>query len=362
MNADSTQFTFHLHKGVKFHNVAPVKGREFTSEDVKAQLSSATGRRRHRRTSGRWSRRCEFPDKYTASSSSISRVADFPHEHRGVVAHGCAEIIADLELLDEQGDRHRAVPPAGVDPEGALGLRQAPRLLREGAAIHRPRRSPSSKTTPPCSGAGFLTNNWFILDRRATKTTRGHAREGRTTRCTTSADERVGTNTNGIHFQMKNPKFQDVRVRRACSMGIDRVEWDARSVQRRGRRVLGAPDSVALHPRDAADAGYAGRSGTSSTPAEASKLLQAAGYTAANKLSMDMPVWYARNEYSRDADADARQASRRSSSSFRQVDNPTAVQMLNDRNFEDTMNITWGPPGLLRRPGRCTRSTTRRAA
>jgi ABC-type transport system substrate-binding protein len=28
----------------------------------------------------------------------------------------------------------------------------------------------------------------------------------------------------------------------------------------------------------------------------------------------------------------------------RQVDNPTAVQMLNDRNYEDTMNITFGPP------------------
>ena len=27
-----------------------------------------------------------------------------------------------------------------------------------------------------------------------------------------------------------------------------------------------------------------------------------------------------------------------------QVDNPTAVQMLNDRNYEDTMNVTWGPP------------------
>jgi ABC-type oligopeptide transport system substrate-binding subunit len=26
------------------------------------------------------------------------------------------------------------------------------------------------------------------------------------------------------------------------------------------------------------------------------------------------------------------------------VDNPTAVQMLNDRNFEDTMNTTFGPP------------------
>ena len=27
-----------------------------------------------------------------------------------------------------------------------------------------------------------------------------------------------------------------------------------------------------------------------------------------------------------------------------EVDNPTAVQMLNDRNYEDTMNVTYGPP------------------
>src|SRR5206468_1625457 len=30
---DSTQFTFHMRKGIKTHNVAPTNGREYTSED-----------------------------------------------------------------------------------------------------------------------------------------------------------------------------------------------------------------------------------------------------------------------------------------------------------------------------------------
>src|SRR5687767_881306 len=35
VSADAKTFTFHLRKGVKFANIAPVNGREFTSADVK---------------------------------------------------------------------------------------------------------------------------------------------------------------------------------------------------------------------------------------------------------------------------------------------------------------------------------------
>src|SRR5712691_3696783 len=40
-----------------------------------------------------------------------------------------------------------------------------------------------------------------------------------------------GVNVTGFHFQMKNPKWQDIRVRRAFSLGVDRKGFaDARYI------------------------------------------------------------------------------------------------------------------------------------
>ncbi len=43
ISKDGLTYTFKLHEGVKFHNVAPVNGREFTSEDAKYSLLRITG-------------------------------------------------------------------------------------------------------------------------------------------------------------------------------------------------------------------------------------------------------------------------------------------------------------------------------
>jgi ABC-type transport system substrate-binding protein len=152
----------------------------------------------------------------------------------------------------------------------------------------------------------------------------------------------VGTNTSGMHFQMKNQRFQDIRVRRAISVALDRVEWDAArySGEGGGYSILPVPWPYIYDTRPTLE-----QQGEwyQFDAAKASQLLQAAGYTATNKLSFDAPAWYARNEYAEimkpmlDAipEVDFRP---------RIVDNPTAVQMLNDRNYEDTMNVTYGPP------------------
>src|SRR5690606_41001528 len=39
-NDDTTQFTFHIREGAKFHNVEPVNGRVLTAEDVMASFRS----------------------------------------------------------------------------------------------------------------------------------------------------------------------------------------------------------------------------------------------------------------------------------------------------------------------------------
>ena len=97
-------------------------------------------------------------------------------------------------------------------------------------------------------------------------------------------------------------------------------------------------------------------------PEEASQLLQAAGYTATNKLGRRMrrsgtSVSSTRRSWCRctskipeiDIQRSARSTTRRPCS------------MLNDRNFEATMNVTLGRP-RTRWTSRSTRSTTRRAA
>ena len=71
-NDDATQFTFHLRQGVKFHNVEPVSGREFTSDDVRASIEryQAGG---VQRTSSAKSSRLRRPTTTRSSSTSASR-------------------------------------------------------------------------------------------------------------------------------------------------------------------------------------------------------------------------------------------------------------------------------------------------
>jgi peptide/nickel transport system substrate-binding protein len=144
-----------------------------------------------------------------------------------------------------------------------------------------------------------------------------------------------------MHFQMKNPRFQDVRVRRALSVAIDRKEWDsARALQGGAYSILPVPWPYVHESRPT---GESQGPWYQFDPTEASKMLQAAGYTASNKLSIDAPMWYSRLDYNEILKP---QYNKIPEIDFkpRQVDNPTAVQMLNDRNYEDTMNMTYGPP------------------
>lgn len=58
---------------------------------------------------------------------------------------------------------------------------------------------------------------------------------------------------------------------------------------------------------------------------------------------MDAPVCYSRTEYNEIIKPMYAKIPELSFN-VRVVDNPTAVQLLNDRAYEDTMNVTWGPP------------------
>ncbi len=340
VNADATQFTFHLRKGVKFHNVAPVNGREFTSDDVKASYEryAAAGVQKDV-----WSvvASAEFPDKYTAIFKLNQPLSDFPTTIAAWSHMDAREIIADAELLKSKAigtgpflqqtwtPKERSVFTRNPDyfESGLPFVDQVITVVQDDVAVQR---------------AGYLTDNWFNWTPRDEPDAQDMLAKGPKDSVSHKSPGVIGTNTTGIHFQMKNPKFQDIRVRRAFSMAIDRAEWDA-------ARYAGEGGGYSIMPipwpyiHDTRPTLESQGQYYQFNPTEASKLMQAAGYSATNKLTLDAPVWYSRAEY-REIMKPMLDKIPEFDFKPRQVDNPTAVQMLNDRNYEDTMNVTYGPP------------------
>ncbi|MDP2326685.1 MAG: ABC transporter substrate-binding protein [Dehalococcoidia bacterium] len=155
-----------------------------------------------------------------------------------------------------------------------------------------------------------------------------------------------GANVNGFHFQMKNPTWQDERVRRAFSMAIDRPEWAAArfgiDAEASGNGYSTGPMAWKVLHDEVPDLSTQGP-WYQYNPAEAAALLTAAGYSKDNQITTELTAWYARNDWGEIMVPSLNQMPQ-INATFRQVDNPTAVTLLNERNFTDITNITWGPP------------------
>jgi peptide/nickel transport system substrate-binding protein len=340
VNSDLTVFTFHLRKGAKFHNVAPVNGREFTSADVKASIEryKAGGVQKDV-----WEpvSSVETPDAYTVKITLSEPIGDFPRNIAAWSHMDAKELVDAPDVLRQKAigtgpfvqqewtPKERSVFKRNPDyfENGYPFVDQIISVIQEDTAVWR---------------AGFITNNfmeWSARDRDDAEEMMKRGGDLAMLKYTTAQ----GVNTSGFHFQMKNPKFQDVRVRRAFSLAMDRKEFDlARYLGEGGGYSKGPIPWQVLYnqlPTLESQGQWLGYN-----QAEASKLLQAAGYSASNKLTVDAPVWYGRAEYQQIIKP---QYDKIPELEFkvRVVDNPTAVQMLNDRNYEDTMNVTWGPPG-----------------
>ncbi|MDO9445075.1 MAG: hypothetical protein Q7K37_07130, partial [Dehalococcoidia bacterium] len=77
----------------------------------------------------------------------------------------------------------------------------------------------------------------------------------------------------------------------------------------------------------------------------ASKMMQAAGYTADNPLTDEVVSWYTRQEMAELIIPAINQNLPEINLTFRQIDNPTHVTVMSDRNFEGIVGFLWGPPG-----------------
>ncbi|MFN8639118.1 MAG: ABC transporter substrate-binding protein [Dehalococcoidia bacterium] len=190
--------------------------------------------------------------------------------------------------------------------------------------------------------AGYLTNNFF--DWAAPEDTDAKDMQQKTTDSVRYMYDGVqGSNSNVFRFQMNNPVLQDPRIRRAISMSIDRAAYNESRAELNGGFAKPSISWQVLFDKQPklADEGpwY------QFNPAEASKMLQAAGYTKEKPLSFEMTGFYLSGFYQfTQSVLPTINKTPELAIKYREVDNPTAVVLLNDRKFEWATGMTFGPP------------------
>jgi len=90
-------------------------------------------------------------------------------------------------------------------------------------------------------------------------------------------------------------------------------------------------------------------------------MMQAAGFTADNRLEVEMQSWYSRTELNSIMIPGINQSLPEVNISFREIDNPTHVTIMSDRNFDAVVGFLWAHRGTRWTSG-STRSSTPRAA
>lgn len=340
VNADSTVFTFHLRRGVKFHNVAPVNGRELTSADVKATFERYKTGGAQKDVFGEVAS-FETPDDFTFVVKLNQPLVDFPRNVAAWSHVDAREMVADPKFLGEHAiGTGPFIQQEWVKKERSVFIRN-PDYFEKGLPF-LDRVITVVQNDTATLRAGYKTNNFF---------TAGAADEDEGKQLMREVPDSVqiiyergqGSNSNVFRFQLKNPVLQDPRIRRAISMGVDREGYSAATGQ--DNDGFSAP-SIAWQflfdkrPTLASQGPWMQRN-----LAEAGKLLAAAGYTPQNPLSFEMTGWYISNSYRFvDIQLPAINQVPGLNVKYRQVDNPTAVLLLNDRNFEWATGMTFGPP------------------
>ncbi len=217
-NKDFRVWTFKLRQGVKWHNVPPLNGREFVAADVKycfeAYAKEGVQAFTFQEIEG-----IETPDKHTVRVHLKAPNTMFPQNLAEAVA-----IMFSKEVLEEDGDLKKRM--IGTGP---YVLKEHNRKVKAVLARHpdyfekgRPYVDEYHILSTPDDAtrkAAFRTGQSDILAVAA-------ASEVETIRKTNpnvqAMEYRSGQTPFGLALAQDKPPFNDVRVRRAISMAVDR--------------------------------------------------------------------------------------------------------------------------------------------
>jgi peptide/nickel transport system substrate-binding protein len=279
---DPQTYVFKLHPGVKFHNIAPVNGRELLAEDVRYSYERF-------RTTGVWTEsfkvidRIDVTDKTTVTIKLKEPAAYFL---TSPLAEN-ATLIQPRELVEADGDlKKRAI---GTGPLVLKEFTPKTRIIWE--------RHPEYFI----KGRPYMDRmEWAIIPDTAAQLAAFRSGQFEATASGLQIDQIDGllkTNPDTVvlrsdpqfsifqwAFRMDKPPFNDVRVRRAVSMAMDRQLLIKNGNQGNAQVMTNFPFSEIFDktPQVADFGPY-----YQHNPAEAKKLLDAAGVKDA-EWTMDL--------------------------------------------------------------------------
>ena len=350
VSEDATKHTFKLRQGAKFHNKAPVNGREFTAEDVVKTVEMYSGGSQKDVYSPVTS--IETPDDYTIVFNLDQPLGDFP------TSVAAWSYIYPKELVDDEELRQTTAIGTGpfvqeewINKEKSVFSRHPDYWEMDNAGNQLPYLDGVElyvQNDTNAQRAGFDTDNYGWISGRDTEDVQAIFDRNSDDTVVEVFPISRGANVNGFQFQMTNPIYQDERIRRAWSLAFDANEYDLARNAGDNENPEGAYSNSPMpwpllfdsYPTAAVQGEY-----YTYNPAEASKLMQAAGYTADNPLTTEMVAWYFRTELAQLIVPAINQNLPEVDISFREVDNPTYVTMMSDRNFDSVAGFLWGPPG-----------------
>ena len=350
VSEDGSKHTFNLRQGAKFHNKAPVNGREFTAQDVVKTVEMYSAGSQADVFSMVES--IETPDDYTVVFNLDQPLSDFP------IGLAAWSFIYPVELVDDEESRQQFVVGTGpfvqeewIQKEKSVFSANPDYWEVDNAGNKLPYMDGVElyvQNDTNAQRSGFATDNYGWISGRDQDDLEALFEANSDTMVAETFPISRGANVNGFQFQMTNPVYQDDRVRQAISLAMNRDEYDLARNGGDNQNPEGAYSNSPM-PWPLLFDGYptAAVQGPwyKYNAAEASKMMQAAGYTADNQLVAEMPSYYFRTELAQLVVPGINQSLPEVNITFREVDNPTHVTLMSDRNFDTMIGFLWGPPG-----------------
>jgi peptide/nickel transport system substrate-binding protein len=225
ISKDGKVYTFNLRKGVKFHNKPPVNGRELTSEDVKFSLErfmakSGFNTRFEPVTS------IEAVDKYTVRITLKEPYAPFLNHLAN--PSFCAILPKEVEAQMKDYNSPQAV--IGTGPFVLKSYDKGVRVVFERNPDYYMKDKPyldgvTIEITPDAAarvavlraGKAELPHIWGWVSPEEARSLKG-------TDLVVTPHKVIGQGF--VYMRTDQPPFNDIRVRRAVSLAIDRKAWN----------------------------------------------------------------------------------------------------------------------------------------